>query len=499
MTSTLTSRLRPGVPRLTHVPPLFLLTFVAAWLFFLSLGHRDLIASHEARAAQNAQRMLDESTFGLPTLFDGQVDLQKPPGFYWLVAGVSAIQGGEVTSFTTRLPAAIAGLLTTLVVYLSLRREQGEAIAMLASLALATAIHFTALSRIARIDMPLTAAVSASLFALLRGCEPTTISRYHWWLLAGFAAAVAVLLKGPIGLVLIAATAATFALVERRLRSLLLPALVMGSVIILVTSPWFLWANHQTGGEFFRVFVWHHNVARFLGTAPTLASHPWWYYLPRFAVDFLPWTPAFALLTFWGLRNGLLRNRAFRIGLVWLVVMVLILSGSRFKRADYLLPAYPGAALMLGTAAMAWYRSRTSMLTRRFARSSFAGVVGLTMTAWPVYTHLLEPMLDAREGKRSFAEAIRREAPAPRQVLLFRVESHLLAFHLGRPLHTLVEWGELNDRLAAPGPHEIVTQPIYADEVKAILPHHRLEVIAKLEDFTGDAPPRPLVYLRKTN
>jgi hypothetical protein len=38
-----------------------------------------LWGSHEARAAQNAQRMLDDRSFGLPRLFDDHYDLQKPP------------------------------------------------------------------------------------------------------------------------------------------------------------------------------------------------------------------------------------------------------------------------------------------------------------------------------------------------------------------------------------------------------------------------------------
>ena len=54
-------------------------------LFFAGLGHRDLNSSHEARAAQNAQRMLDTGEWGLPVLFDGRVDLAEAAGL--LLAG----------------------------------------------------------------------------------------------------------------------------------------------------------------------------------------------------------------------------------------------------------------------------------------------------------------------------------------------------------------------------------------------------------------------------
>ena len=64
----------------------------------MRLGHRDLYSSHEARAAQNAQRMLDTGAWSLPVLFDGQADLQKPPGFYWLVAVIGRLNGGAVAT-----------------------------------------------------------------------------------------------------------------------------------------------------------------------------------------------------------------------------------------------------------------------------------------------------------------------------------------------------------------------------------------------------------------
>ncbi|HEY3788027.1 MAG TPA: hypothetical protein VGL71_04190, partial [Urbifossiella sp.] len=75
------------------------LVLFVAFLFFFRLGHRELYSSHEARAAQNAQRMLDSGEWGLPVLFDGQADLQKPPGYYWLVAAAGWMNGGTVTAF----------------------------------------------------------------------------------------------------------------------------------------------------------------------------------------------------------------------------------------------------------------------------------------------------------------------------------------------------------------------------------------------------------------
>src|SRR5207248_11313994 len=137
-------------------------------------------------------------------------------------------------------------------------------------------------------------------------------NRVTWHLLAAVAAAAAVLLKGPVGLALVGPTAVVVLAVERRLATpagsrlnLTVSPAVLGTLVVLALAlPWFVWADRATGGEFVRVFFWHHNVARFAGTSPTLASHPWWYYAPRFAADFLPWTPALVLLLVWAVRSG---------------------------------------------------------------------------------------------------------------------------------------------------------------------------------------------------
>src|SRR6516165_4307272 len=132
-------------------------------LFFYGLGDRDLTASHEARAAQNAQMALSEGYWLLPRLFDGHIELQKPPLFYWLVALLGWIGGGEVGPSAVRLPAALSGLGCVMFLhYVACRRGQPLA-AYFAALVLATCLHFTWLARVGRIDMPLTFAITLAL------------------------------------------------------------------------------------------------------------------------------------------------------------------------------------------------------------------------------------------------------------------------------------------------------------------------------------------------
>jgi 4-amino-4-deoxy-L-arabinose transferase-like glycosyltransferase len=477
-------------------------------LFFARLGHRELYSSHEARAAQNAQRMLDTGEWGLPVLFDGRADLQKPSGYYWAVAAVGWLHHGKVTEWVARAPSALAGFACVLLVYWFLWAERRPRAAIIAALVLATATHFTGIARTARIDVPLACAVTVAMLSFYRGCRresPPTAMGGLYHVLAALAAAVALLLKGPVGLALIGPAALAWLATERmvlrgdpsRLRVPFASWMLIPLVVAAVALPWFVWANQATDGEFFRVFFWHHTIDRYTGNSPLLATHPPLYYVPRFAVDFLPWTPVLVGLAAWALHTGRCRtDPMLRFGLVAFAVMFVVLSTARFKRADYLLPAYPFAAVVLGCAGEAWLASRGDCRAVRVGKWAFGGAVAAAAVTWLVMTFAVEPAEQAKEEKRRFAAVIRTYAPAPQTILQFRMESHLLSYHLGRPLHTLVEWGELDELLAAPGPHFVVMPPEYVYAAGEIVKSRKLVVVARLENYTADKPSRPLVFLR---
>jgi hypothetical protein len=284
----------------------------------------------------------------------------------------------------------------------------------------------------------------------------------------GLIAGLALLLKGPIGFVLPAAALGVYWLTVRvPIWKVVAYGSAVGVVAIAVAAPWYMWANHATDGEFFRTFLLYHHLNRAFGGAEALAGHPWWYYLPRFVADFLPWTPA-------------------------LLVMIAVLSVSRFKRADYLLPAYPGAAIFLGCAAEQWYLGR-SPHARRIAACGFAGFLFLLPLGWYTFDRLVTDREEATHEQAPFARVARETAGGP--IVLFRVESHLLAFHLGRPVHTLVEWDDLGAHLAGPGPHFVVTRAEFLDEVGEHVPGP-VEVLCRSADVTRAPPRRPLVLLR---
>ncbi len=243
-------------------------------LFFHRLAARDLWSSHEARAGMDAQMILDENAWGLPQLYDGRLELQKPPLYYWLVAGIARLRGGTVDAWAVRLPAAGAALLCVLAVLVGLGRGRQRTLAgLLAGGVLATAVHFTWLARIGRIDMPLALSVTLAVGGLYLGRGMAGWSRLSLLVLAYLAIAAGVLLKGPIGFVLPVTVMLAHLALECGLprprrwsdwrRSLGELGVVWGvPLVVMLTLSWFLWVNTHTNGEFFRVFLWHHNLER---------------------------------------------------------------------------------------------------------------------------------------------------------------------------------------------------------------------------------------------
>lgn len=465
-------------------------------IYATDLNGSDLWASHEARAAMDAQSLLESQDYLLPQLFDGSLELQKPPGYYWLVAGLATLRGHDVDEIDVRLPAALSATFTVLLVHVFVRRLLPRRPAFGIAIILMTSIHWIALARTGRIDMVLTGVVTMAL--ILGTWSPVSrVGMFAKSLLLLFSLASALFLKGLIGWLMILGAWSVLCIAKsRRWNSrfdlLCSPTLVatvllgFGSLILVI--PWFYLANRHTNGELFESLIVYHHFHRAFGGSE-LASHPVWFYIPRLAFDFLPWSP-FLLVSV----VAVLRRRELRInlqeqpglgGLYWfsLVAFCVIffgLSFSRFKRADYLLPAYPWLAIFTGVLWNAMQSRHSSSVQRMtqilFLLVSLGTTIGVRISqqrdALPYEIH-------------AFSVAVRQEQPKPSPILLFRLEAHQLSWQLGKPLKTVIEWHDLRT-LLGDNANFLIREEALA-ECQEELKEFRLKILLRSVDFLQSA------------
>lgn len=473
-----------------------LLGVLLFFLTFYGLGERELWSSHEGRAAQDAQTILDGGDWRLPRLFDGRPELQKPPLYYWLTAGFGWLRG-RVDEVSVRLPAALASILTmfALLILCRLSRSSTDSVSsneqtrmgMLCMLILCTMIHFTWMSRVGRIDMPLAAACSWCITGLLRGQGAAGWMRSCWYLLGYLSLAAGLMLKGPIAIVLVGLVLGPFLLYQAwrdriSLRSILLSTVWGLPLVAVLILPWVLWVNAVTEGQFIQEFFIKHNMQRGFGGDEQLDGHihSWYFYLLRLWLDTAPWSlllPA-ALYTWYAL---LKRPMLPLLGLWWFSSIVIALSCLQYKRADYLLPAYPGLALFLGWTVTHWLAHWEPLRVKFAWRMGLATVVCLGL-GWISYVSWILPRLEPGRSLGSFARTVRVYLPAPGQVILFRVDSHHLNWELGKKTERIWEWENLGWWATRPMPIYVVMPARYAAECAKELPEGKLYPLARTTD-----------------
>lgn len=324
-----------------------LLAGFCVFLFFYGIGQFGLVGADEPRYAQVAREMLARPDWITPTL-GGQPWLEKPPLYYWQAMASFAIFG--VHDWAARVPSAVDASLVVLGVYLFLSRLR-PGFHLDGALITASTAGIIGFARSASTDMPL-----AAMFTLAMLCW------YAWWetsqrpWLNGFYAfmALAVLAKGPVAVILAAATILPFALAAGNRRILLRTLWVPGIFLFFVIAmPWYIAVQLQQP-EFFRVFILEHNLARF-GSDVYHHTQPVWFYIPVVILGLVPWfvfVKAAGLdlaRGWWAERKALFKSEdAFTVFLaLWFLVPVLFFSLSRSKLPGYILPAIPAGALLV--------------------------------------------------------------------------------------------------------------------------------------------------------
>src|SRR4028118_1408594 len=368
---------------------LLLIGFLA---FFWNLGSTGLIDETEPLFAEAARQMTVTGDWITP-YFNGVTRFDKPPLIYWLMAIAYSTFG--VNEFAARLPSALAGVALTSLCFYTLRYfgelgmgkneassqtpnptppdEGGDSqvlitntpssqwqlwlVACLGSAMVALNSLTLFFGRTGYSDMLLSICFGGALLTFFVGYaqpeRPTVQAR--WYLAFYVLMALAVLTKGPVGVVLPGLIIGSFLLYVGRAREVLREMrVVKGALIFLAISvPWFILVTLRNGEAYIESFFGYHNFERFTNVV-NQHQGPVYFHVLVVLIGFAPWSI--------GLPSAIANSRVFQhkhwqkaprkahlglFALFWFAIVLGFFTLAVTKYFSYTLPLMPAAAILL--------------------------------------------------------------------------------------------------------------------------------------------------------
>lgn len=312
---------------------------------FVGLGERPVSKIQEVRVAETAREMLESGEWIVPR-YNGDLRLQKPPLPYWLTAASYRVMG--VNEFATRVPAAVFGLFSALLMWFWIRRNADATTASYCTLALVTTYIGLRYFRSGEADSILLFFISV---ASMLGYELVQSARNRWrQVLFGLSLGLGFLSKGPAALAIPLITLSCMAVVEKRAKRLhpsisslfnaqsLIP-------LILVAFGWYIWIIWQLPDMAQSFF------GKQLDETFVSGSHakPLWWYLAHWLEFFAPWSIVLIPAAWMAFRlPKASMSVVVRYAWIWLGVVFVLLTATVNKQMQYALLFAPPQAIIVG-------------------------------------------------------------------------------------------------------------------------------------------------------
>ena len=320
-----------------RIGALFLLTVLSYGFYNAYLPITDPV---ESNYVLSAITMLKHNSWISPMIYD-HVWYDKPPLTYWALMITYKLFG--ISDFTSRIPnTLVAGASVALVYRITYRMSKNTFAGVLCAILLMSTLQFWYISHAIITDGFLflftLAIFGYSYLAFTNNDKSAMVKAY-------IAAALAVITKGPIGiilpgLILLIYVCARY-IVHRKdeiyqlskdIKLLFNPFGLL--VFIAIASPWYIAMYSIHGEQFISGFLGLHNVDRAL-----VSEHPkfdvWYYYLLIVPLSLLPWTPVIV----YHLKDINWKDDFDLLGIIWFIVIVLFYSLVATKYLTYTLPA----------------------------------------------------------------------------------------------------------------------------------------------------------------
>ena len=337
---------------------LIFLTLLGAVLFLLLNGSLAVTDPVESNYTQTAKEMLLSGDYVSPRIF-GNFWYDKPAFFYWELIAAFKVFG--FTDFGARFFPAVFGVIGLWLTYFFARRIYDAQTAVLAGIMLATSVGYWVVSKSVITDATLFVFFNAVLvFFYLAYIGKNKNLYYLCYLFAG----LAVLTKGPIGILLPGLVVTIFIVLRRDFAEIPRMKPLGFAIFFAVVALWYVPMYYLHGSDFINTFLGVHNVLR-----ATVSEHPmwdvWWYYSVLFFLIFFPWgfvTLPPALWSWFKSRRIPSFDREETFLLVWALTINIFYQMMATKYTTYTMPAL----LPISILAARFLRGKMTLVRRMF-------------------------------------------------------------------------------------------------------------------------------------
>ena len=321
---------------------LLIIFLVGAGLLLLGNGTIAVTDPVESNYTLTAVEMLDSGDYISPRIY-GNYWFDKPVFFYWeLIAAFGAF---GVSEFAARFFPAVFGLLGILMTYFFARRIYDEKTGFWSAIILATSFEYWIISKTIITDSTLFVFFNAVLVCFYLAY---TGENKNWYYLCYVFAGLAVLTKGPRGILLPGLIVTIFICVRRDFKEILNMKPLGFVLFFAVAGSWYYAMYSLHGQKFLDMFLGVHNYLR-----ATVSEHPmwdvWWYYSVLFLLAFIPWT--FVVIPplvkkYWKKRQWPSLDCHEQFLLIWALTINIFYQNMATKYSTYTLPGLLPVAIL---------------------------------------------------------------------------------------------------------------------------------------------------------
>ena len=328
---------------------LIILAVISIVLFFWNIHVIPLTDGDSAFYAKIAKNIVETGDWLTMHYGDASTIIDKPPLVMWLTAASFRCFG--VNEFAVNFWHSLCALITVLVTYKLAKEIFDSKTAFLSSLVLATSAQFFYQARSPLQDIPLTLFVLLSIYAYILFEKRSNIGYFY---LSSVFVSLAVLTKGPVGLVLPAIILLAYLAICKRKLPILLHIISAGSLFLLITLPWFIVEYKILGQRFADIFIGH-NLGRYFRPIDTVGNeaakysgikpqYDFYSYFLQLLIVAAPWSGFAYPAIYYNIKK-----KVSPLPVIFALAVLIFFSLSlNYKISRYILPAFPALSIVIG-------------------------------------------------------------------------------------------------------------------------------------------------------